>query len=193
MKSLTNVIFKNSIRKEIQTGKKNIFLDGLAFLIVFATLAISMVYFSYAITKKLEEINQEYAFVNILLLMNFIVLFGKSIFESLNVLYFSKDLKLLLRMPLKPQDILHSKILNMITSEYQMEIIMLAIPMIVYGIITGVSFSFYLYMLIILLILPIIPIIITSLVISIIMRFTNFIKDKTKVMYITIIFTILVL
>lgn len=192
MKSLTSVILKNSNRKN-QVDKKAIFLDGLAFFIVFATITLTMIYFSYTITKKLSEIGQSYAFVNILLLMNFIVLFGKSVFESLNVLYFSKDLKLLLRMPLKPKDLLHSKILNMIISEYEMEIIMLAIPMIVYGIFEQVSIVFYLYMLVILLLLPIIPIIIVSSVISIIMRFTNFIKDKTKVMYLTIIFSVLVI
>lgn len=192
MKSLTSVILKNSNRKN-QVDKKAIFLDGLAFLIVFTTIGLTMIYFSYTITKKLSEIGQSYAFVNILLLMNFIVLFGKSIFESLNVLYFSKDLKLLLRMPLKPKDLLHSKILNMIISEYEMETIMLAIPMMIYGISEQVSLTFYMYMLIILLLLPVIPIIITSTVISIIMRFTNFIKDKTKVMYITIIFSIFVI
>jgi len=192
MKSLTNIIFKNTTRKN-QTDKKSIVLEGLAFTIVFVTIAITMIYFSYTITQKLNEINQNYAFVNILFLMNFIVLFTKSVFESLNILYFSKDLKFLLRMPLKPKDILNSKIINMIISEYEMEAIMLAIPMIVYGILEQVNILFYLYMLIILLILPIIPIIITSAVISVIMRFTNFIKDKSKVMYITIIFSIFII
>ena len=192
MKSLTSVILKNSNRRN-QVDKKAIILDSLAFVIVFATIGLTMIYFSYTITKKLSEIGQSYAFINILLLMNFLVLFGKSIFESLNVLYFSKDLKLLLRMPIKAKDLLHSKIINMIISEYEMEAIMLAIPMIVYGIFEQVNITFYLYMLIILLILPIIPIIITSTVISIIMRFTNFIKNKTRVMYITIIFTVIVI
>ena len=85
----------------MKSDKKSIILEGLAFFIVFGTLAIAMIYFSYTITKKLQDIDQSYAFVNILLLMNFIVLFAKSVFESLNVLYFSKDLKLLLRMPIK--------------------------------------------------------------------------------------------
>ena len=124
--------------------------------------------------------------------MNFLLLFVKSIFESLNVLYFSKDLKLLLRMPLKPKDILNAKLINMITSEYEMEIIMLAIPMIVYGILTNAGIMFYTYMIIILLILPITPIMITSLIISVIMRFTNKIKNKNKAMYITIIIAMLV-
>ncbi len=189
MRTLTNVIFKNSKRKDSKdkSTKKEGILSALSFGIVFVFLAILMGFVSFYITRKMAEFEQTYAFVNILLLMNFFLLFAKSIFESLNVLYFSKDLKVLLRMPIKSKDILNAKLLNMIVSEYEMEIIMLAIPMIVYGIYTNVNIIFYLYMVIILLILPVIPILITSLVISIIMRFTNSIKNKSKVMYITII------
>ncbi len=185
MKSLTKVILKNSIRTN--PSKKSLILGGIAFSIVFLFLSIMMILFSYIVTKQLIKINQAYAFVNILLLMNFFILFAKSVFESLNVLYFSKDLKILLRMPIYPKDILHAKFFNMIISEYQMEVIMLGIPMIVYGILTKVNFLFYIYMFLVLLILPIIPILLTSLIIAIIMRFTNFIKNKNKVLYITII------
>ena len=185
MKSLTKVILKNSIRTN--PSKKSLILGGIAFSIVFLFLSIMMILFSYIVTKQLIKINQAYAFVNILLLMNFFILFAKSVFESLNVLYFSKDLKILLRMPIYPKDILHAKFFNMIISEYQMEVIMLGIPMIVYGILTKVNFLFYIYMFLVLLILPIIPILLTSLVIAIIMRFTNFIKNKNKVLYITMI------
>lgn len=185
MKSLTKVILKNSIRTN--PSKKSLILGGIAFSIVFLFLSMMMILFSYIVTKQLIKINQAYAFVNILLLMNFFILFAKSVFESLNVLYFSKDLKILLRMPIYPKDILHAKFFNMIISEYQMEVIMLGIPMIVYGILTKVNFLFYIYMFLVLLILPIIPILLTSLIIAIIMRFTNFIKNKNKVLYITII------
>ena len=188
MQSLTKVIFKNSKRTD-----KSGFLALLAFAIVFGSLGIAMVLISTAVTKSLEKINQTYAFINILLLMNFLILFGKSIFESLNLLYFSKDLKILLRMPIKPIEILHSKFINMIISEYEMEAIMLAIPMLIYGDITKAGIMFYIYAVIVLLILPIIPILITSLVISVIMRLTNKIENKNKVMYIAIILTTIII
>ena len=55
------------------------------------------------------------------------------------------------------------------------------------------SIMFYIYAVIVLLILPIIPILITSLVISVIMRLTNKIKNKNKVMYIAIILTTIII
>ncbi len=193
MKSLTSVIFKNSRRRIVITNEKENILGIFAFLIVFGAIGATMAVFSYSITKRLQEINQAYTFTNILLLMNFFILFAKSVFESLNVLYFSKDLKVFLRMPIKPKDLLHSRMFNMIVSEYEMELIMLAIPMIVYGILTKASLLFYIYMIVILLILPIIPILITSFVIAVIMRFTNRIKNKSKVIYITLLLTTLII
>lgn len=186
MITLTSIVLKNSKRTDNPSKKKINWLSIIAFFIVFGTISSVMIYFSYYVTKQLIAINQPYIFINILLLMNFVILFLKSIFESLNVLYFSKDLKLFLRMPIKPSDILHAKFINMIISEYEMEILMLAIPMVVYGILTHAGALFYLYMVLILLILPVIPIIITSIVVAIIMRFTNWIKDKNMVTYITI-------
>lgn len=193
MRKITSIIIKNSKRQEKQDTLKEKILSAIAFLIVFLSLAITMIVTSIYVTKELAKINQEYTFINILLLMNFIILFGKSIFESLNVLYFSKDLKILLRMPIESKDIVNGKLINMILSEYQMETIMLAIPMIVYGVLTKAGVLFYAYTIIILAILPIIPIVITSTIISIIMRFTNIIKNKTEVMYIAIIATLIAL
>ena len=185
--NLVSVVFKNTRRADKFKTKKDSMLAFLAFGIVFGFLACMMSFFSYFVTKQLIRINQTYAFVNMLLLMNFLLLFAKSIFESLNVLYFSKDLKVLLRMPIKSKDLLHAKLINLISSEYQMEFIMLAIPMIVYGLTVGVNFLFYIYMLVVLIFIPVIPIMTTSLIVAIIMKFTNKIKNKNKVMYITII------
>lgn len=191
MKSLTGVIIKNSKRQELTNTSK--FLTIFAFLIVAGFLSSIMIGFSIMATTRLKEYNQAYAFVNMLFLMNFIVLFSESIFHSLNTLYFSKDLNVFLRLPIKPKDLVSAKIKDMIISQYEMEILMLAIPATIYGIIMNVSISFYVFLLVILLVLPIIPITIITLIISVIMRFTNFIKNKSKVMYITIAIALIVL
>ena len=189
MNVLTSVIFKNAKRREkiSRDGKIGNIFSILSFIIVFGTLAVVMVGASFYITHKLLEINQTYAFINIMLFVNFGILFLKSIFEILNVLYFSKDLKILLRMPIKSKYIIHSKLLKIITAEYEMELIMLAIPMIVYGMIMNINYMFYIFALVILLVLPIIPICITAIIVAIIMRLINSFKNKNRVMYIAII------
>ena len=56
MKSLTNVIFKNSRRRIVIANKKENALGVLAFLIVFGAIGATMAGFSYSITKRLQEI-----------------------------------------------------------------------------------------------------------------------------------------
>ena len=194
MNELTKVIFKNAYRKD--NVNKNItakLLSAFVFVIIFGTISSLMAFASYSLTNQLIEVDQAPAFINIILLIMIVFLFSRSVFESLNNLYFSKDLKIFLRMPIKPLQLVRSKIKNMIVSEYLMELMLLASPIIVYGIIMNVNYVFYIYSAIILLLLPIIPIVLTSLITATIMRFTNIIKNKTQVQYITvfIIFVIL--
>ena len=195
MRTLTSVIYKNTKRADRVDGNQmiRVLLSFLAFMIVFGSLSAIMVFASVYATYKLKQIEQSYAFVSLMLLLNFVILFAKSIFESLNVLFFSKDLKLLNRMPIKSIDIVHAKFIRMITSEYEMELIMLAIPMIVYGLMMNCTLKFYIFVGVVLLVIPIIPIVLISTIIAVIMLFTNRIKNKTKTMYITIIATIIVL
>lgn len=89
------------------------------------------------------------------------------------------------------QETIKEKILSVIA--FLIVFLSLAITMIVYGILTKAGALFYTYMIIILAILPIIPIVIISTIISIIMRFTNIIKNKTEVMYIAIIASLIAL
>ena len=92
MRSLDIIIFKNSRRRDerigISTNEK--LFSALSFIVVFAFFAIIMIGISIYVTRRLDEFEQTYAFVNILLLINFFILFTKSIFECLNVLFFSK-------------------------------------------------------------------------------------------------------
>ena len=71
--NLVGVIFKNTRRSEKFKTKKEVFLATLAFLIVFGFLAGMMSFFSYIVTKELIKINQTYAFINLLLLVNFLL------------------------------------------------------------------------------------------------------------------------
>lgn len=194
MKELTKVIFRNAYRKD--NVNKEItakLLSVLVFFIIFGTISTLMGFASYKLTYQLIEVAQAPAFINIILLIMILFLFSRSVFESLNYLYFSKDLKIFLRMPIKPLQLVRAKILNMIVSEYLTEAMILVSPIVVYGVIMKVGITFYIYSLIILLLLPVIPIVLTSLITSCIMRFTNIIKNKTQVQYITvfIIFVIL--
>ena len=77
MKSLNSVIFKNSRRRDERIGKTSHekLLSGFSFIVVFMFFVVIMIIVSRYVTKKLDEFEQTYAFVNILLLINFFILF----------------------------------------------------------------------------------------------------------------------
>lgn len=195
MKPVTSVILKNDRRRkqsEQNTLTAKIFAK-LSFLIVFCSLSGVMIWASIYITNRFQMLERPYEFIEIMLYGNFGILFFESIFQVLSSLYFSKDMRILLRMPIASKEIIHAKLLKMIMAEYEMEIIMLAIPMAVYGIKNFVDIGFYLYIPVILIVLPIIPICITAILVAVLMRITNQMKNKTVVMYITILVSSLVL
>ena len=195
MFSLIKLVIKNSKAGNGPKDIKERVLSILSFIIVFGTLSTVMAVASSYIIFRLRIIKQMNAFTNILLLMNFFILFAESIFETLNSLYFSKDLKQFLTMPIKPWRLILAKIINIIKSEYMMELLMLFIPMCVYGYYDFFQeipdLLYFTYTIIVLLLLPVIPIFITSLIVSIIMRVTHKIKNKNKVLYIVAILTII--
>ena len=70
MRKITSIIIKNSKRQEKQDTLKEKILSAIAFLIVFLSLAITMVLTSIYVTKELAKIKQEYTFINILLFLS---------------------------------------------------------------------------------------------------------------------------
>ena len=191
MFQLIKLVIKNSKAGNGPKDMKERVLSILSFIIVFGSLSVVMFSVSSIVMHELYVIRQTKIFINILLLMNFFILFTESIFETINSLYFSKDLKQFLTMPIKPWKLILAKIINIIKSEYMMEVLMLLIPFLVYGQRGQEDVVFYIYTIIVLLLLPIIPIFLTALIVSIIMRITHKIKNKNKVLYIVAILTIL--
>ena len=190
MNSIVITLLKNSKRPE--KGSINPF-SIVSFFIVFFFIGGIMAYFSYKVINTLNEYDKGFAFVNVLLLFDYFIIFEKSIFDSLSSLYFSKDLNILLRMPIKSKKILRYKFLDMTIAEYPSEVFMLLIPLLIYGITNSLNFDFYIIGTIILLLMPIIPEMIISLFVAISMRFSNKIKSKTKTLYIAIIISILLI
>ena len=142
MFSLIKLVIKNSKAGNAPKDIKERILRILSFVIVFGSLSSVMIWASFYIVFRLKIINQTNAFSNILLLMNFFILLAESVFETLNSLYFSKDLKQFLTMPIKPWKLVFAKIINIIKSEYMMEVLMLLVPMAVYGTYHHLSFVY---------------------------------------------------
>ena len=167
-------MMKTVQKKQVKYGK----------IILYAILLVYLMgifgFMSYGLITTLMQVHQESMFIGIFLLALALLTLIQSIISATNVFYFSKDLDYILPLPLKPREILISKINVILVTEYIMEIMFAVAPIIVYGILTSAGPMFYIVSLLVLLIFPIIPILIATFIIMIIMSFSKGTKNKDR-------------
>ena len=106
--------------------------------------------------------------------------FLMSITNILTVFYYSNDIEMLLPLPLKPAQIISAKFLTVLITQYVMSSFILLPIFITYGLKSGAFITYYIYMIFIYLLFPIVPLVLASLLMTIIMRYTNIAKNKDR-------------
>lgn len=179
--SLTKVLLKNSFPKYSENNKKTskagkVILYGILLVYLMAIFG----FISYGLITTLQQVQQESMVIGIFLLGLALLTIIQSIVSATNVFYFSKDLEYILPLPLKPREILISKLNVILVTEYIMELIFAVAPIIVYGVLTSAGAMFYITSLLVLVIFPIIPILIATFIIMLIMSFSKGVKNKDR-------------
>lgn len=177
--NLTKIFSKNSFqnpyiinKKTNKINKKSIFVWLMIIVMVCVT------YLSYEVINELIKINQSILFLNSLFLLLAIIIIFQVAIACTNVYFFSKDLELILPLPIKPRDLLIAKLNTLIINTYFLEFIFALFPLIIYGIYTNAGIVFYIYSVILLLIFPILLTIIISIIMMVLMKLSKFVKNK---------------
>jgi ABC-2 type transport system permease protein len=153
-------------------------LVGISILIGLGTLLSLYILLLNSIYAVGVQINQPEIVLTIsIIFAQFIVMFF-GIFYIMSTFYFSKDINILVPLPLKPYEVLGSKFIVVIVNEYLTILPMLLPAVIIYGTGTGQGLFYWLKSLIVILISPIIPLNISAIFIIILMRFINFRKSR---------------
>ena len=177
--NLTKIFFKSSFQNPYIIDKNTNKLNKkspFVWLMIIVMIAIS--YLSFEVVKFLVKINQPTIFLNtFFMILNIIIIF-QIILASFNVYFFSKDLELILPLPIKSEDLLISKFNTILINIYFSELIFALIPLLIYGILTNSGILYYLFLIIILIIFPILANLIVSIITMIFMKFSKFIKNK---------------
>ena len=139
---------------------------------------LTFTFISYKIIDALIKINQPYIFLNIYWFIASIIILFEVALLSGDIYYFSKDINLIMPLPVKPYELLISKFLTLILNMYLTEAAFLLFPMIIYGIMTYMNILSFLYLFVILLIFPIMPTLIISILTSLVIKLTKTIKNK---------------
>ena len=186
--NLTKIFLKTSLFKTSKIKNKKMFIF---YIILLVYLAGALGFLSIEILNGLFAINQEKVFLGYILMAVVTIVLFTTIVSCVNVYYFSKDNINILSLPLKPIEILSSKINTMLVYEYIEELLIGLVPLIVYGYKTHESIFFYLIALVVLIFLPIIPLLIVSIIVMVMMAFLKGMRNKNMVQVITMTVSIL--
>lgn len=107
-------------------------------------------------------------------------IFFFGIFFIMSVFYFSKDVEMLLPLPLKPWQILGAKFINVLIYEYGIQSIFFLPAAIAYGIKDGGGLLYFVSGIVAFFILPVAPLVFASFINILIMRSFNFVKNKDR-------------
>ena len=105
-----------------------------------------------------------------------ILIFG--IFYIISVFYFSKDLSIVISMPLKTGEVIVLKFFSILIIEYLIALPMLLPAFIIYGAGSWQGILYWLKGSILILMAPILPLVIAALIVVLLMRFINIRKGK---------------
>ena len=177
LKIITKYFIKNALEEMFASSKMK-----PVFIVVLMIFVVSMISMPFTLMigegyKSFHSMGQEGVLLAILLSVGATVAFLFGIYTIMNVFYFSDDIEVLLPLPFKSSEIVFGKFTAVLINMY-IYTSMLVLPLIVYGVVSGASFIYYLYAIIVLIITPILPMILASLVCMALMRFTSLSKHK---------------
>ena len=187
---LTKISTRNAFEKFriFDKNKKTINKKSIYVWLILVVL-IAITYLSNEILNILEDYRQTNIFLDGIFTIIMIIMFMQIIISCMNILYFSKDVEYFLMFPIKTKELLLSRICTMLNISYLTEGIFLLIPLILYGISTMASYTYYVAAIIAILLLPMFPVILVSIVFLIIMKFKKQIKNKNQFqMIVTVLF-----
>ncbi|MBC6971194.1 ABC transporter permease [Bacillus sp. Xin] len=177
--TLTKVLLKLNYA-DIITDKKKRWAYAFSFLALLFAGFIFIGPITYGMYAGMESIGQETSIIGMGLAVASIWVFVISITNILTVFYYNNDVETLLPLPLQPSQIITAKFITVLITQYVMGSFILLPIFIVYGMQSGAFITYYLYVVFIYIFFPIIPLVLASLLMTVIMRYTNIAKNKDR-------------
>ncbi|PFK43273.1 ABC transporter permease [Bacillus cereus] len=177
--TLTKVLLKLNYA-DIITDKKKRWAYAFSFLALLFAGFIIIGPMTYGMYAAMESIGQEKSIIGMGLAVASIWVFVISITNILTVFYYNNDVETLLPLPLQPSQIITAKFITVLITQYIMGSFILLPIFIVYGVQSDAFISYYLYVAFIYIFFPIVPLVLASLLMTVIMRYTNIAKNKDR-------------
>ena len=178
IKQLTKIFLEDYFEKiNFQKNKLKTSFGWVLVIFIFC-----LIYLSYNTLDYLQKINEPLLFLKIYLPIFATIMIFQLIIITVNILFYSKDLEYIVPLPIKPYELLISKLITIIVIMYLLEVLFLVIPLFIFGIFIVGTVNYFITGIISLLIFPILYVLIIGLICSILMNFSKIIK-KTGYKY----------
>jgi ABC-2 type transport system permease protein len=188
--NLTKIFLISSFGKG-GSKKKN----GIGKILLYGILIVYLIgvfaFLSYEILTGLMALEQQESFIGFVLMAIITLVLFTTVISTMNVLYFSKDNRFILPLPLRPVEVLSAKINTLLAYVYLEEMMLGLAPLLMYGILTKQSILYYPLMILVLLLLPMVPLLIVAFIVICIMALTGGIRNKSLVQLVTMTLSIL--
>lgn len=177
--ALTKVILKSSLSGFSATKNKalNILIYAVAILFGLVPMIAILFYMFSDIMATMVSINQEIVLINFVLAILTIMILIFSMLHVPSVYYFSNDTEFFLTLPVKPYEILLSKLIVVTLFEYAF-VALIYVPFMIIYVTTSNAMMSIPFAIIVGLILPLFPVLISSLIIILLMNFVPFFRNK---------------
>ena len=161
---------------------------GLGILLVIMLIPSVLLLYAgiLAVASALYSINQTGAFLFLMIMVSSMSVVVFSLTNIFSLLFSGRDMDMLLTLPIKARNIVCSKMILVLISEYVLSIPLMMMCLIAYSTIVQTNFLFWIYAILITLFVPIIPIsIVTAIVVLVIRIFAR----KVNVQRVQMVFT----
>jgi ABC-2 type transport system permease protein len=190
--SLKSVYGLSALLYDTKKSKKSPKRLVLFIVLVLCLLPAYILYISF--TSLLYDayvmLNQANAYLAQYLALTSVVILIFGISYILAYFYMAKDLDTLLSLPLRPGNIVLSKILTITISEYFFVLPIMLPPIIKYGVAQNCSFMYYFFSVIVIALLPVIVLSILAAIIMLLMKGASFKIKRDKIQLITLFLTL---
>lgn len=146
IKKLIVAFLKGYIDKYEILNKRGKLNFKSVYVVTFIAFSAILIFLTQYAIEELAKRGQENIFLNIYFGIITIFLIFQTIISGINSMYFSDDLEILLPMPLRPIEILTTKMGMSLIQLLVFECITLLFPMILYGVYSSASIFYYILM-----------------------------------------------
>ena len=145
---------------------------------IYLILLFGLIYISSEMINLVAGTGKPEIFINGFFLFLDTLIIIRTIMVSMNVFYFSKDIENILHLPIKPLEIIISKLNTILFMNYELEVVFAIIPLLIYVNYVNVEISYLLNLIIILILFPIFATLIVSIIMIFLMKTIKLFKNK---------------